>query len=159
VAAIDIVFAPRFRCSGAVRDRAYVYYEGQKIGFITKNDNPKAMSLDAHCLHPNHKHRLSCAVNRTIKPPPGRVTKANEAQGRPMGFLIAWLRMCGDAGCTDRDTHFKARLGKDVLARYLDRATRQACRDWALARPEFNHLFEFERRPRAGEPIEPSGLA
>ena len=45
--------------------------------------------LAAHCRHPDHGNK--CRMNKTLK---ARASKP--AQGRPIGFLIAWLQCAGD---------------------------------------------------------------
>ncbi len=103
-------------------------------------------SLDAHCaLHKNCKPK--CAINRTIN-------------GRPKGYLVAWLRSGRHGsipgGPDGRAAHFQARKGQGDFA-FLANGRgpeRLAGRDYAT-----DHLSGFPERPRrAGEPEEPPGL-
>ena len=64
--------------------------------------NAVARSLDAHCYHPMHRDsHLGCHCNRTVNPTRGK--------GRPLAFLIAWLRVAHRYG--GRTAHFQSRLG------------------------------------------------
>ena len=70
-------------------------------------------------------------------------------QGRPLGFLIAWLRRAADIGYASRDEHYVARF--DVT-----RAERESARAWAATRPEFAFFLAQERPPHPGEGDEPA---
>ncbi len=125
------------------------------MGFILYN--AKANSLDAHCLRHKGNPTLHCVVNRTVAE--GR----KQAQGRPLGFLVAWLRCACrfEHGPAGRDHHFLARLGSTKGMEFLaigTSAERQAARAWVKHAPEMRPLVERERPPHEGEPEEPLGL-
>lgn len=135
---------------------------GAPIGYITWNIGSK--SIDAHCSR-HAGNRLDCAVNRTVT---GSLAKTNSlnrsAQGRPLGFLIAWLR-CGvdfEAGPAGRDAHHAVRLAKEPYTFLADGTgcARLAARTWAMGpgRALMQPLSDVERLKRAGEPEEPRGL-
>lgn len=80
-----------------------MYHNGVEIGKVVFNE--PAGSLDAHC-HLHRDSHLHCAVNRTV-----RMSNPKVPRGRPLAFLLAWLRAGADY--TTRDAHFAARLGRD----------------------------------------------
>ena len=133
---------------------------GELVGHIVFNQN--AMSLDAHC----HRHlggRLNCAVNRTVdcKVDPGSNLHL-QARGRPLGFLVAWLRAASQfaPGPEGRASHHALRLGRGADAWIADGigAERQAARLWVDGEPLIEALRTVERALRDGEPLDSVGL-
>ena len=130
------------------------------VGYILFNIN--ANSLDAHCCRHEGNPKLHCSVNRTVS---GAASTGvgHAAQGRPLGFLVAWLRCACqfEAGPTGRDPHFQARLGSTGGSGFLASgasAERQAAREWVRNSPDMQALAAKERPLRDGEPEEPLGL-
>ena len=131
---------------------------GDVIGHILVNENAK--SLDAHC----YRHGADCAIGRTFLPyeykPGEKLTPFRSARGRPLGFLVAWLRwgcrptvLAGELG---RQTHVEAKAGKGdakELASGLSDIRKRA-REWAESDPGMEPARNKERRPRATEPLE-----
>ena len=102
--------------------------------------------LSAHCTLPEHADRANpCRVRRTCMP--GR----NDGQGRPCGFLMAWL---ADAGRhADRASHGQAaRRLNDADRAALSHERRSAGRAELVAGA--SPALDFERPPRDGEPEE-----
>ena len=103
--------------------------------------------LAAHCTLPEHKDPANpCRVRRTCMP--GR----NDGQGRPCGFLMAWL---ADAGRhANRESHGKAaRRLTDADRAALSHERRSAGRAELVAGA--SPALDFERPQRDGEPEEP----
>ncbi len=106
-------------------------------------------TLSAHCLWCNAalgeevpSHGL-CRLDRTTRP-----SLTRPAQGRPLGFLVAWLRRAPFH--ETREAHFDDRLGG-----VIDLAERQAARAWAEATPGMAEPLSKERDRRPGEGPEP----
>ena len=123
---------------------------GVPIGKVVWNRAGK--SLDAHCFKHKDSH-LACAFNRTIHVGSPKVPK-----GRPLAFLILWIRTQDHPDCACRKDHFDARLGKGVFVGPFNHAARLELRQrlevdayWAAARAK-------ERDPLPGEPLEPIAL-
>lgn len=154
--------APRpqtYRTTGMSRyERIAVFLEnGELAGHILYNEN--ACMLDAHCaMH------TKCAVSKSSHAYRGKGLDSGrrEGQGRPLGFLVAWLRlghspaMPADGG---RDLHFRARLGTAPYQFLLDGTSPQrvSCREYIQSEPRFQSLRDAERPRRLGEPLEPPG--
>lgn len=141
--------------------RAYANYDvyaddGSVVGFIKWNSN--AESLDAHCSA-HRGGRLNCVINRTTTD--GSV-RNRTSQGRPLGFLVAWLRCggCFPTGPASRVAHFDARRGKGAFAHIGDGTStaRRAARAWLNSAPHMQTLLGCERARRPGEPDEPPDL-
>ena len=100
--------------------------------------NYKTCNLVAHCsIHPKN-----CRKTRTAKP--GR----NSGQGRPIGFLAAWL----DAA----EAHEDGRAHNSQCQPSLE--DRQKARAHFKQLPGAANLLQFERQQEAGEPEEPVNL-
>ena len=85
-----------------------------------------------------------CRLNRTCRA--GR----NPSQGRPVGFLLAWLFRAHEF--RTREAHFAIRNGE--VSCHL--GLRAPARAWAVAQsPYFDDLFALERLLAPGEPAEP----
>jgi hypothetical protein len=131
-----------------------IYENGVAIGCIVVNRAGR--SLDVHC----YRHKggpLPCSVNRTYNRSDA-TTPRGLARGRPLGFLIAWLRagLLVEAGSEHRDAHFQGKAADAEFAFLADGLgpERQFGRAYAIA-----HLpKDLEGRKRGGEPDEPEGL-
>jgi hypothetical protein len=116
---------------------------GFSYGKIVHNTCVNALSLDAHC------HRCGDRVNRRFREHGSRGIAHH--QGRPMGSLIAWLRLeCRGSG-----------LHKlDYCAEKLPLTDRASARGWGYGQAALRFLFEAEReRFPHEEGDEPSQLA
>ena len=116
---------------------------GIKIGEIKFGISNNTLS--AHCLFADpstgeHPHGL-CRLDRTCN---GSVRFPN---GRPLGYLIAWLRR----GCmySTRAEHFAGARG---LIPYGERLF---ARNWAMGQPGLQFFLDCERTLMDGESIEP----
>ena len=132
------------------------------VGYIICNEN--ARQFDAHCLR--HGER-TCCIGRTCREHESRtgapLTAKQLSQGRPLAFLIAWLRY----GATDqfidgpagRDEHFKARKcqGDHAWLASGSDPRRMSARTWVESAGEFVGIRTEERQPRDDEPLEPLG--
>lgn len=98
--------------------------------------------LSAHCLNPSHG---LCRLQRTV-----RASEHRPSQGRPLGFLIAWLWR-GHLH-ESRESHFADRIG-DVVT-FDDRC---AARVWAEGSEAMAFPLSKERPLRPGEAPEPTG--
>jgi hypothetical protein len=126
--------------------------DGRLLGWMCKRETPRTKSIDAHCwCHPNAKPE--CKTDKSAKP--GR---PGTAQGRPLGFLFAWLLLGCCADCSDRELHCGAKKAGGEFACFLDYDTRLEAREWASSKPVFSDLFGFEREQWPDEGIEPKGL-
>ena len=105
--------------------------------------------LSAHCMLREHQNpKNPCRVRRTCLPgPPG-----HHGQGRPCGFLMAWL---ADAGRhATRASHGIAALRRNDADRAaLSHERRSAGRADLVAAA--SPALDFERPQRDGEPEEP----
>ena len=122
------------------------------LGTLVFNKN--SGSLDAHC----ELHGPRCRVNRTLNE-----SATRPAQGRPLGFLLAWLfaTEAGDVFACQRE-HFQSRLGKLPWSHLYTFEVRAAARDWLEADPEWALWLDRsgckERPMRGDEEREPHGL-
>jgi hypothetical protein len=124
-------------------------------GFIVEND--AAESLDAHCSCPGHEDRRNpCRLNRTrIQCKRG----VNQARGRPLGLLMAWLACACEKVSQTKHKDMLYEKRRDVGdEEFLSLAKRQAGRQW-LVDHGFAVLLSRERPRRGGEPDEPEGIA
>jgi hypothetical protein len=83
---------------------------------------------------------------------------ARKAQGRPVGFLVAWLRAAeqyDDAAGDIALSTDKANHGEESISF----AARAAARAWAQSQASLLPVFDLERHPRDGEGPEPFELA
>jgi len=105
------------------------------FGYITINKNINAMSLDAHC------DRCRGAINRKFEE--HAKLGSRRPQGRPMGALLAWLRL----ECTgDPDVH---RALYDPIN--LPHVLRLEAREWGHNLGTLRSCFAAERQPFAHE--------
>ena len=125
--------------------------------------NEAGARIDCHCCR--HK---DCAVGRTYiawdpAAEPGKMTPMREARGRPLAFLIAWLRwgLRYEADENGRNAHMEAsKCGPTDGANCLadgESHERQSARFWAEAQPSLDNFRDLERPRRPGEPLEPKG--
>ena len=134
--------------------------DGTYVGYILHNTNngPKG-SLDAHCAC----CAGDCSTSRTCSgwddDGVGAWTGLRSARGRPLGFLVAWLRL-GRHFAT-REKHLEAMKNARQKSSPLysgKGALRQRARDWVIATPSFRHLrVNAERLLRDNEEMEPDG--
>jgi hypothetical protein len=136
--------------------------DGEECGYMIINANPNAMSFDAHCS----RHRGDCSIGRTYQPYDGEgaMTEQRSAKGRPLAFLVAWLRMgaryASHDGDEDREKHMAAKRGDTAETLCLKDGRsplRNACRDYVERSGHLADLRALERQPRDGEAIEPRG--
>ena len=148
----------RGRGRGIGERNKYLPYEvkdaaGVVIGHLLHNEH--ARSFDMHChLHPD------CAIGRTYVPHDGvgvleRTTAMQQAKGRPLAFLVAWLRW--GQQYADRESHMHARFAKGLDAPLGNGASdeRLRARAYVESAPTLAPLRLIERQPRSGEGIEP----
>ena len=82
-------------------------------------------------------------MNRTVKPNPRK-----KSQGRPLAFLIAWLRQNRRFDCVDRARHV-------TMKSEITLEDRLAARMWANVTPSIAEALHKERPPHADEDDEP----
>ena len=131
---------------------------GEIVGYVLVNDNSR--SLDCHCL----RHGPDCAIGRTFvgwDEDCGRLTPLRAARGRPLGFLIAWLRwgIRFPEGVEHERAHFAASKSKDEARVLADGNSdeRQEARRYVESEPTLAPARAKERPPRPGEWLEPVG--
>ena len=114
--------------------------------------------LSAHCRDPAHK---DCRVNRVLRGGPN-----NPAQGRPAGFLLAWIQCSCDPAFkrptakASAQAHMAISRGAArLVAPQLNPVRRVQARRWILdnCADLTKFLEEKERLQRHGEPFEPPG--
>ncbi len=114
----------------------------------------KEGSIGCHCFC--HKKEGLCRTNRKLI---GN-EKRSPYQGRPLGFLVAWLRSCRELS---REKHQKlAKRGGQYdpeIAQWIPLERRQNARDWLESQPEMKFWLTLERGLRDGEPCEPVVVA
>ena len=107
--------------------------------------NKDSNTFMAVCRHPDHADTAECKKVRTANRP-GRRVLSNPGQGRPVGLLLAWLKL-GEL-CASADEHKQA----------IDRVTKETR---ISARNEFKNLegaaalLSKEREKDADEDSEP----
>ena len=105
--------------------------------------------LSAHCLYTSPGHDCNdhglCRVNRTC----GEAKNKQGGQGRPLGFLVAWLRSAIHYAC--RGDHYDMR-------KYITLQERQDARQWVESSAIMAIPRSKERHPRAGEGLEPVNI-
>jgi hypothetical protein len=108
--------------------------------------------LAAHCHHPDHGPK--CRVHRTLNKSDVR---SRGAQGRPAGFLLAWMKCAGDYP-TQGAHHEISKRG--MLVHSLSFEARREAREWATSRyPDFAAFLDtHEARRVEGDPIEPADV-
>jgi hypothetical protein len=118
------------------------------LGKLVLNDKNNNFSLAAHCP----RHGALCRINRTLK----AGNKKLIHRGRPIGFLICWLREAGDY--KSKQLHIKA--GRDRSLAKWSRPKRKHARAWAKEQPVLANSLAWERKARPedgesdGEPLE-----
>ena len=135
--------------------------DGRQLPYIKHYTDDKGTNqLGAHCRHPDHGSE--CRVNRTVKE-----GASKPAQGRPLGFLLAWLKCANDfTGADGKERHMQ--IARSPYCLFDDRLTfikRSEMRAWASdnGSREVEDLCqlcaEIERPPRIGngEGTEPEG--
>ena len=122
------------------------FYSGA-ITFYPSKTTAGAGRFQANCGQPE-LHGRRCRLTRTCAAAVRR--NGNQAQGRPLGLLAAWLQ--AGALLETAEEHAAAVGG-------LRREDRQAARLELLATENGPELAEHERPARPGEPDEPEGLA
>lgn len=106
--------------------------------------------LCAHCLYREGEENTGppmhglCRANRTVKPTIG----ARQWQGRPIGFLIAWLRLARLHACRSKADHV-------AMQRDISFEDRLVARHWAVSTPSMAEALMKERPQRDDEDIEP----
>jgi len=113
---------------------AYERYDIDAVGYILINEHPNSRSLDAHCT------TCGCRVNRTYRERPGareRPRGRRHHQGRPMGTLLAWLRL--PDGCPGEENAHRAAL------QGLTWQMRDNARQWGHLSGRFQPCFNQER--------------
>ena len=105
-------------------------------GFGSVRFYPVSSTMQAYCP----KHGSDCRKTRTVKP--GR----QEHQGRPLGFLLAWLEGCANHGTRHQHIHEHRRY---------PHAVRAAAREQFMRREGASAFAEYERDRRENEGSEP----
>jgi hypothetical protein len=117
--------------------------------------DPHRKSVAAHCELPCHSILQDrCNVNRTCEESKrGLNTSKQKSQGRPIGFLLAWLAQAADHGPhADKKSHMAVRLKSDVLTHAERLSWRQRAIDAGCP------FLQHERKKRDGEGEEPEGM-
>lgn len=119
--------------------------DGVHLGCIKWGESDQILCAHCEVKAPGQEFKQHglCRVNRTVK---AHATKP--WQGRPLGFLVAWLRKARLDTCDDRASH------KDHLS-LLSLQERQVARTWLINSANFNALLDFERPRFPGEAEEP----
>jgi hypothetical protein len=106
--------------------------------------DPAGKQLDAHCGTAAHNAGHSrCHTDRAL------TTGRRKGQGRPIGFLVAWLRCCG---CPSKSDHQQLKTDLGKLNKIHER---RSARAWLHGRPGAAQVFGLERAVEAGENSEP----
>jgi hypothetical protein len=111
--------------------------------------------LNAHCIHPPHlvdagrkqKCHLDCLLYANPR-------KGMEGQGRPVGFLVAWLEDAAISGDV-KDEH---QTYKKSLRSVAGKDRRVRARLFAKEHATLRYLLLLERDKRDGEDSEPDEL-
>ena len=117
--------------------------------------DPHRNSLAAHCDVPEHNtsRTAKCIINRNCEAWKGALrTPKQRSQGRPVGFLLAWLHCQQEHGISNKAEHVAFKSCEEVLIF----AERSDCRANAVQQ-ECPFLIK-ERNPRLDEGDEPQGL-
>ena len=127
--------------------------DGRVIGCIVVNK--VGNSLDAHCYR--HHGKRPCSINRTFRRPAVKPKGVTQHRGRPLGFLIAWLRagLAIPEGQGGRDRHFECSKCQGEFAFLANGCghERKAARAWAAE----NLPTDLEAPKWDGEADEPAG--
>ena len=132
---------PRRRGRGAALEGLDVW-QGEELKFPNgiRFSEPDG-KFYATCLDRRHNVGMKCVLTRTCRPGP------KKAQGRPLGFLAAWL-LSHEASATQHDHVFNCRPSRE--------RRRQARRDLSRS-PNLPAFLIKERPKRDGEESEPEG--
>ena len=116
----------------------------------------KLKILSAHCC--SEAHGDKCRMNRTCN---ASASISREAQGRPLGALLAWMATECESKSPSQPVHSLASQSPYYLAEPgLRPEVRARWRQWLHDQyPEVaREVSELERRRRDGEPEEPEGF-
>jgi hypothetical protein len=120
--------------------------EGEILGQFVFDVQRK--KLNAHCHQAAHALlSQTCHMDRTCE---GSGLRTRSGQGRPLGFLAAWLLRGPKCSVKELHSNLKKTLGTRTF-----QEERLAARQYLKQFPEFQILFELERPPRDGEGEEP----
>jgi len=108
---------------------------------VYRDEQAQAFKATACC----EAHGEDCQKSRTFK----KSERGRLAQGRPMGFLVAWLKRGLEAGVLDADQH--------KWHTSVTRADRKAGRVVCHACECGEDVLAYERSPRSSESSEPAG--
>ena len=122
------------------------------VGFKSLGDlryNAKDSHIMAVCRHPDH---VDCRITRTVNAASAaRQIATNPAQGRPLGFLCAWLNAAGR--CSSATEHKQL-----AVPRHLSLQSRQEARAEFMREEEATAIASMERARNDGEPDEPAHI-
>lgn len=134
---------------GLVHERWIVPGFGEIV--YSEGTSTRSPQLAAHC---SCGHGL-CRVNRVNV----RGDRGPRGRGRPLGFLIAWLKAGRCPEFSSQESHKALSVDRAfALHPAISLEMRQEARAWAASRPEFASCFAKERPREVGEPEEPPGL-
>ena len=123
-----------------------------EFAIIKCDEEMKIMA--GHCNYPGHG--IYCRLNRATRP---HAKGRKEAQGRPLGLILAWLG-CADQFANQKDHHAITVGPNALIAPQLSFESRQHVRAaLEAAQPgTYAALTALERRRRGGEGIEPGAV-
>ncbi len=109
--------------------------------------------IDAHCYAHRCVDGSDCKADRLTL---ASTCRGREGQGRPLGFLAAWLMYPAlHQSCRTKEHHHHV---KAILSKAAARKQRMEARERLRRCPGTACLFESERAQREGEPDEPCTL-
>ena len=124
-----------------------MWKDEQLMGELVWND--AKTSLNAHCSNAAHCTTSHCHTDRVLTD--GR----RAGQGRPVGFLLAWLFEHAEHATKNLHQDLKKTLGQAAGWQ-----KRRDARAWARAQGgTCDELFGIERPRHDGEPDEPDTIA
>ena len=126
-----------------VEDMLQVRIDGRNYGSIRYN--PRFQTFTAHCEHKTHTDCGSCRKQRSAL----AGSKAKAGQGRPLGYLTAWLLAAEDF--PDNSTHVHEFHGAPLDHRI------EARRKLMLL-PGSEAFASYERAREPGEEVEPRSI-
>lgn len=142
--------------AGTDKDKAAVSRKKEVVeevlvvpGYGKIHFNTKSMALTAHCDCINHGSHV-CRKQRTSQGA-ARVTLKNIGQGRPLGFLTAWLMEQDEY--EDQSSHVRA------PAHVFTYQKRCKARAHLKTIPGAAQFFAFEREKAGGEESEPECIS
>lgn len=112
------------------------------FGWLVHDD--RLASFNAHCTEHGY---VRCRFNKTL------LAGRREAQGRPIGQLLQWLRDAPNH--TSKESHFAAKRRDDETKTW---ASRDAAGQWGKTLPTLAGVWELERPRRDGKRDEPIGF-